>query len=212
MDKQPPVLAQLAREPVAGQVKTRLQPHLSAREAAQLHELMVEHVCTMLCNSAAGAIQLWVDGDPEAQLFRKCRELGVDDVLLQQGADLGERMAHICKQGLLEHRAVILVGSDAPSMDCEYLNSAVDSLTEVDVVVGPALDGGYVLLGLGRYSAALFEGIHWGEDTVLTETLAVIDRLGWSYRLLEPLQDIDRPQDLRFLPDTIKAALPGEPA
>ena len=203
------LVAQLAREPVPGQVKTRLQPHLSALEAAQLHELMVEHVCAMLCSSAAGAIQLWVDGDPEAELFRRCRELGLSDVLVQQGGDLGQRMAHICEQGLLLHNAVILVGSDAPSIDNDYLNSAMGSLTEVDVVLGPALDGGYVLLGLRRFAPELFAGIHWGEHTVLVETLAVIDRLGWSYRLLDPLPDIDRPEDLRFLPDTIRAGLAG---
>ena len=203
------LVAQLAREPVPGQVKTRLQPHLSALEAAQLHELMVEHVCAMLCSSAAGAIQLWVDGDPEAELFRRCREFGLSDVRIQQGGDLGQRMAHICEQGLLAHKAVILVGSDAPSIDNDYLNSAMGSLTEVDVVLGPALDGGYVLLGLRRFVPELFAGIHWGEHTVLVETLAVIDRLGWSYHLLDPLPDIDRPEDLRFLPDTIRAGLAG---
>ncbi len=209
MDKKPVLLAQLAREPVPGLVKTRLQPHLSALQAAQLHELMVEHVCTMLCGSAAGTVQLWVDGDPEAALFRRCRTFGISDVLIQQGGDLGQRMAHICKQGLGEHDAVILVGSDAPSIDSDYLSSALDSLSEADVVLGPALDGGYVLLGLRRFAAELFEGIHWGEHTVLAETLAVLDRLGWSYRLQEPVPDIDRPEDLQFLPDAIRAALPG---
>ncbi len=203
------LVAQLAREPVPGLVKTRLQPHLSALAAAQLHQRMVEHVCAMLCSSAADTIELWVDGDPEAELFRRCREFGLSDVRIQQGADLGQRMAHICEQGLREHNAVILVGSDAPSIDSDYLSSAMRSLTAVDVVLGPALDGGYVLLGLRRFAPELFAGINWGEHTVLAETLAVIDRLGWSYSLPAALPDIDRPADLRFLPATIRAGLAG---
>jgi rSAM/selenodomain-associated transferase 1 len=202
-----PLFAQMAREPIPGRVKTRLLPQLSPPEAAHLHALMVEHVCAVVCSSAPGISQLWVDGNPDAALFNRCRELGITEVLVQQGADLGQRMAHVCQQALKSHAGVILVGSDSPAIDEAYLASAICALEHADVTIGPALDGGYVLLGMRRFRAELFAGVHWGEDTVLAETLARVEELGWSCQLLEPLPDIDRPADLRFLPDTIRAAL-----
>ena len=102
-----------------------------------------------------------------------------------------------------------LVGSDAPSIDAGYLKAARHALAEVDCVLGPALDGGYVLFGLRRFVPELFTGISWGEDSVLEKTLEKLAALGWSYRLLETLADIDRPEDLRHLPDSLRAELPG---
>jgi rSAM/selenodomain-associated transferase 1 len=208
---EPTLFAQMAREPVPGRVKTRLIPRLSPAEAAQLHTLMVEHACEVMCNSAPGVSQLWVDGNPAAPLFERCREFGLSEVLVQQGADLGQRMAYVCQQALGRHAGVVLIGSDAPAIDAAYLASATAALERADVTLGPALDGGYVLLGMRRYSAELFAGIHWGEETVLADTLARVDALGWSCELLQPLPDIDRPADLRLLPDAIRATLPSGP-
>jgi rSAM/selenodomain-associated transferase 1 len=204
-----PVFAQMARQPIPGRVKTRLLPYLSPQQAAQLHAAMVEHVCKVLCAHAAGRCQLWVDGDPQAELFRRCYDFGLSEVLVQPAGDLGQRMAHACQRGVSEQGAIVLVGSDSPAIDADYLAAAERALEQVDVVVGPALDGGYVLLGMRRFSAALFEGIAWGTGTVLAETLAVLQQLRWTYRLLSPLPDIDRPEDLRLLPDTIRASVHG---
>lgn len=206
---EPPVFAQMARQPIAGRVKTRLLPYLSPQQAALLHAAMVEHVCTVLCDNAPGVSELWIDGDPQAELFRRCINYGLTEVLVQPDGDLGQRMAHVCRRALAGQAGIILVGSDAPAIDALYLAAARAALEQVDVVIGPALDGGYVLLGMRRFSAGLFEGIHWGEDTVLAETLGILEELGWTYRLLQALPDIDRPEDLRFLPDTIRASVPG---
>jgi glycosyltransferase A (GT-A) superfamily protein (DUF2064 family) len=117
------------------------------------------------------------------------------------------RMAAICQQCLAEADGVVLVGSDAPSIDAGYLQAASEALAEVDAVLGPALDGGYVLFGLRRFVPELFTGIEWGEDTVLEKTLDKLKALQWSYRLLETLPDIDRPEDLRHLPDSLREKL-----
>ena len=202
------IFAQLAREPVSGQVKTRLIPALSALQAMSLHSAMVERIARTLCDSGLGEVRLWVDGDENHALFTRCRRLGVSVILRQSGGDLGERMAAICEQCLARAAAVVLVGSDAPSIDAGYLQTASQALAEVDAVLGPALDGGYVLFGLRRFTPELFSGISWGEDTVLEKTLEKLEALRWSYRLLETRPDIDRPEDLRHLPDSLRIHLP----
>jgi hypothetical protein len=201
------IFAQLAREPVPGQVKTRLIPALSAQQAMSLHSAMVEQTARTLCDSGLGEVRLWVDGDENHALFAGCRRLGVAAVLPQSAGDLGMRMAAICQQCLAEADGVVLVGSDAPSIDAGYLQAASEALAEVDAVLGPALDGGYVLFGLRRFVPELFTGIEWGEDTVLEKTLEKLKALQWSYRLLETLPDIDRPEDLRHLPDSLREKL-----
>jgi rSAM/selenodomain-associated transferase 1 len=202
------IVAQLAREPVPGRVKTRLMPALSALQAASLHSAMVEQTARTICDSGIGEVRLWVDGDENHALFAHCRRMGVSAILPQCSGDLGRRMAAICEHCLAEASAVVLVGSDAPSIDAAYLQSASQALAEVDAVLGPALDGGYVLFGLRRFAPELFTGISWGEDTVLEKTLEKLEALRWSYRLLETLADIDRPEDLRHLPDDLRMSLP----
>ena len=188
--------AQMTREPVPGQVKTRLLSALSPAEAAALHRSMTEHCCRVLCSTGA-VVQLWVDGNADA--FAACASLGAT-VRRQPAGDLGQRMAFIVETGLRECAAVVLAGSDCPFIDGDYLRAAVAALKDNDAVLGPALDGGYVLLGLNRFSEDLFKGIEWGGAGVLRDTLKALDGLGWRYALLEPLRDIDRPEDLPHLP------------
>jgi rSAM/selenodomain-associated transferase 1 len=203
------ILAQLAREPVAGKVKTRLMPTLSAQQALTLHCAMVEHMARVACQSNVGELHLWVAGDVEHELFRRCEHLGAERVLSQGEGDLGERMGAICEHSLAEADCVILLGSDVPAINGEYLAAAARALEDVDAVVGPALDGGYVLLGLRSYAPQLFTGVAWGGETVLSETIERLDNLHWSYRLLDPLADIDRPEDLQHLPDSLRLKLQG---
>jgi len=201
------LIAQLAREPVPGRVKTRLLPALGPERAAKLHAEMVCWTCRTLIDAGLGPVQLWVEGNAARAPFRTCVQWGAQGPLVQTGRDLGERMAHICVRGLAEHDAIILVGSDAPGIDRDFLVEARAALRRVDVAVGPALDGGYVLLGLRRYSRRLFRGIDWGGDRVLRQTLEAIASLGWSHRVLEARPDIDRPEDLRYLPEALRSAL-----
>jgi hypothetical protein len=113
-------------------------------------------------------------------------------------------MAHIALRALDAGREVILVGSDAPSLDADYVRRAVGELASADAVFGPALDGGYVLLGLRVFCEALFTDMPWGTDRVLEVSLSRLEAAGFSYRLLDALPDIDRPEDLRYLPDDLR--------
>jgi rSAM/selenodomain-associated transferase 1 len=198
------ILAQMARAPVPGEVKTRLLPALSAEAAAQLHEAMLIHTCRTLLSAQLGPVELWVSGDADAPAFRRARQLGISSLRQQSGLDLGQRMAHLCGDALQRSAQVILVGSDAPAIDSAYLEAAAQALQDVDAVLGPALDGGYVLLALRRMHVRIFEGIRWGGDEVLAATLDRLREVRFSYQLLPALPDIDRPEDLRHLPEDLR--------
>jgi len=189
---------QFAKAPRPGFVKTRLLPILNARAAAELHSELLLKTCHTLCKSALGAVELWVDHNAANLAFSDCLAMGIDQICLQQGDDLGQRMAAALANGLLRHQVVILVGSDCPDIDTDYLLQAVRALNTHDIVIGPAEDGGYVLIGLKQPSPLLFQGISWGSDQVYKQTLGVIAELGVSWHALPPLRDIDRPPDLDY--------------
>ncbi|MAT93227.1 MAG: hypothetical protein CME59_11570 [Halioglobus sp.] len=190
------LLQQFAREPVPGRVKTRMQPHLSAQQACELHRELVLWTCTQLVEAALGPVEICVAGDPADALFARCRERGATAVVAQQGADLGARMLHALQRGLRGHRKVLLVGSDCPAISPAYLALASAALECAPVVLGPAHDGGYVLIGVTRVEPGIFTDVSWGGAEVYARTGRNLRALGLDWEALPPLQDIDRPQDL----------------
>ncbi len=191
------LLQQFARVPVAGRVKTRMQPALSAEQACALHEALVLWTSRTLLQAELGRVELWAADGVEHPLFQRCLSEGVSQVCLQRGEDLGQRMQHALASGLRRAAGVLLVGSDCPGIDAAYLRGAIRALQRTDLVLGPALDGGFVLIAVRRpVSDRVFAGVRWGSETVLEETLEGAQAAGYSTRLLTPLQDIDRPEDL----------------
>lgn len=190
------LLIQFARAPLAGQVKTRMIPTLSATEACDLHCALVRWTARQLVASGVGPVQLAVTSDAQHPLFQDCLAYGVGEVLLQRGADLGERMFHALSDALACFERVILVGSDCPGLDGPYLAQAVTALDQAPLVLGPAQDGGYVLIGARRIARELFEGIDWGSDHVYQQTVSLLAALGWNWQSLPEKVDIDRPEDL----------------
>ena len=187
---------QFAREPLPGRVKTRMQPELSPEQACELHQELVYWTSQVLTGAHLGRVELSVAGNVGSPLFQQCEALGVQAVNRQVGQDLGERMYNALSEGLERFSKVILVGSDSPQIDREYLLSAIYALDDTDVVLGPAKDGGYVLIGVRELDKRWFEGVEWGSANVYAETLArfVLTSVQWQH--LEVLQDIDRPEDL----------------
>ena len=106
-------------------------------------------------------------------------------------------------------KRAIVIGTDAPGVDSAYLRDAARLLSLQDVVIGPALDGGYTLIGLRRPAAGLFEGIAWSTAHVLTQTRAAMRRLGLAHAELAALPDIDEPEDLQHLPAAWHPAFPS---
>lgn len=187
---------QLAREPVPGMVKTRMLPELSPEQACELHRELVFWTARILTGAGLGCVELHVTGNPRSPLFAQCEGLGVSAVLPQLGKHLGERMYRALEQGLERYSKVILVGSDSPQITRDYLAGAIESLDNTEVVLGPAEDGGYVLIGVNSLDPRWFEEMEWGSNTVFAETVERFEASGTSWQPLPVLQDIDRPEDL----------------
>lgn len=190
------LLIQFAREPQEGRVKTRMIPHLSARQACALHCELVLWTSRQLVAADMGDVELAVAGDAAHPLFDQCRTLGISRYVTQRGVDLGERMHAAMRDGLQHYSRVILVGSDCPGIDRAYLAQALLALDTAPVVLGPATDGGYVLIGARQIHEGLFQGIPWGTCDVYRATTQRLRQLQLEWLELPALADIDRPEDL----------------
>ncbi len=186
-----------ARAPFLGQVKTRLEPLLGSEKSLELHRAMSLRIAGLLSSIKLAPWQLWVSADESNEFFLSiCNR---EDIHLQIGNNLGEKIAGSMHEALLKPgvNGVIVIGSDCPGFDEAYLESAIKQLYEChDIVLGPAEDGGYVLIGMKAPNPTVFKGVEWGTDRVLEQTITNIDSLNLSYVLLEPLWDVDRPEDL----------------
>jgi rSAM/selenodomain-associated transferase 1 len=190
------LLIQFARAPLASQVKTRMMPELTAQQACELHCELLLWTSATLAGCGLGEVELSVAGDAAHPLFGRCRELGVSRISQQRGADLGQRMYRAIQNGLQHHINVILVGSDCPAMEVSYLERAQRALDTAPLVLGPAQDGGYVLIGAREIHPEIFEGIPWGTGQVYGKTIESIRKLALSWAELPALADVDRPEDL----------------
>jgi hypothetical protein len=188
-----------AKAPVPGAVKTRLIPALGAAGAARLHERLVDRALETACAAGVGPVELCCAPDRSHPFFAgRAAHLGVS--LTEQGAgDLGERM----HRALATSLPAVLIGADCPVMTPEYLREAAGALVGYDAVLGPAEDGGYVLVAAARIEAAAFARIRWGGADVIEEQRARLRALGWRWRELATLWDVDRTEDLERLRDGI---------
>ena len=125
------------RAPVAGQVKTRLIPALGAEGAARLHRQLMEDIVGRLCASGAARVELWVTPDTGHPCFVELAERWPLDLFVQEGQDLGARMAYAARSALTRAEAVILVGTDCPDLSPEFLKAAIAGLEHQDAVLGP---------------------------------------------------------------------------
>ncbi|HEY7532760.1 MAG TPA: TIGR04282 family arsenosugar biosynthesis glycosyltransferase [Nitrospiraceae bacterium] len=194
-----------AKAPVPGQVKTRLCPPLTPDEAATLHGSFVLDALERT-KAAIAKWRLPVDRFiacfPSASLvfFKILEERHGVQLLDQVGDDLGQRMerafADLFKRG---YRKVVLMGTDVPSLPLSEYHQAFSSLDAHDLVLGPATDGGYYLIGLKRPVVELFRDVQWSTPDVLAVTQRKADTLGLRRALLKEWRDIDVVDDLRAL-------------
>jgi rSAM/selenodomain-associated transferase 1 len=189
-------MAIFVRQPVAGQVKTRLASDLGAEAACELYRAMV---ADSLAQAGASGLPLVLFHDGDADGLPAAWVSAAERICRQEGQSLGERMAAAFERLFADGAgAVVLSGSDIPGIDVELLQSAAAGVENHDAVFSPALDGGYCLVaaGVSRFNRAIFEGIPWSTSSVLSMTLAACEAAGLSCGLLEPRQDIDTIQDL----------------
>lgn len=189
-----------AKAPVPGYTKTRLIPALGAQGAADLQAKLIRKTVDMAVETDLAQVQLWTCGDEERALFDEYYAAVKGEIHNQYGNDLGARMENALAQTLGVAEFAVLIGTDCPAMGCDYLESACEALaTGCDAVLGPAEDGGYVLIGLRRNHSHLFENIPWSTADVLSQTRQRLDDLEWSRPELATLWDVDHPKDLKRL-------------
>lgn len=191
-------IAVFAKAPNPGEVKTRLAPALGERGAAALHRSLVVHAVQTAVGAGIGAVELWCAPDAGHPFFAECSRCYGVTLIAQGEGDLGARMQRAFEKMLGETERALLVGSDIPAMTPDYLRAADAALAKGhDAVLGPAEDGGYVLIGLRRVVPDLFECVRWSEPDVLAVTRTRIAGLGWRHLELPTLWDVDRPEDLQ---------------
>lgn len=183
--------------PRAGGSKTRMHAALSPQRAAGLAGWLAARAAAALAHRPAGwDVVLCVD-DPAHRFAGALSRRHGWPLDAQGEGDLGERMARLLGRALAVRGRAIIVGGDCLGYDRGYLASAVAALDGgADVVLGPASDGGYVLVGASRPLPGLFDGVPWGSARVLCSQRARLRELGLGWAELPPRSDIDRPEDL----------------
>jgi rSAM/selenodomain-associated transferase 2/rSAM/selenodomain-associated transferase 1 len=203
----------MTRYPEPGHTKTRLIPGIGAEAAALVHRELIKQVRNTVDRSAdsqAFAVEVHYAGGNAAQWY----DLWGNHACLvpQQGHSLGERIENAMCSAFADGAShVVILGTDCPEIDSEIIQQAFKCLEKHDVVIGPALDGGYYLIGLQAPRTSLFRGINWGTDSVFKETIIQCRQQGLSVKELTPLADIDEPEDLlicRRYPDLCSSILP----
>lgn len=192
-----PELIIFAKQPLAGQVKTRLLPDYTPQEAADIAALLVRATVALAVANWPGEIYLYGAPDAGHPLFE---ELARDfDLQLapQDTGDLGARMQAALREGLARRRAAAILGCDVPHCPGDVLDLANHWLAQGRNVLGPTEDGGYYFIGLNAPHAELFQNIDWGTDRVLAQTLERAKSLGVEFEWLPRLRDIDTAADLR---------------
>jgi len=185
------VLVVFAKAPVPGRVKTRLAAAVGDAAACAWYRRCVEHVLADV-TQGPWCTQLWVDAADAVESVSTWLHM---QPIVQQGSDLGARMLHATAQNAPARSVVI--GTDAPDITSGTIRTAFDALREYDVVIGPAYDGGYYLIGMREPMPVLFDGIDWSTDRVMSQTLLAAAAVGASVHVLSPLRDIDTIDDLQ---------------
>jgi uncharacterized protein len=202
-----------AKAPVAGYAKTRLIPALGADAAAALARRLLEHAVGQALEAGLGPVELCAAPDTRHPVLQALAANGQVALSGQGEGDLGERMARAFARGLSLESAgaasstpqgtrprMLLIGTDAPGVDAHYLRTAAAALSHHDAVFGPALDGGYTLVGLRQATPELFVQMPWSTAQVMGETRRRLGQLGLLHAELPALSDIDEPADLAMLP------------
>lgn len=200
-----------AKAPVAGRVKTRFISELGSDGALALHKKLIQLTWQRISEGARWPMELWMSESGEEPWFS--RLCPVDQMFVQQGVDLGERMRFALNQALQRAPYVLVVGADCVSLDTEYLLDAIMRLKAgANVVLGPAEDGGYVLVGVSHHvPQQIFREIEWGSERVLHQTRARLMAEGLQWQELPLRWDVDVPADLPRLTELLKRTLEQDP-
>ena len=196
-----------ARAPIAGHAKSRMIPLLGAEGAAQLHREITLWLLDKLSRSVESdsedekyEMELWAASDMEHPFFSECVDRFGITLKLQQGSDLGERQFLAMESALTENDHVVIVGSDVVSLiksDIQYAFKALEQ--GYKLVIAPAEDGGYGLIGCSKIEREIFDDILWGGEQVYKGMINNLNQRDYNWKQLPVVWDLDRPDDLSRL-------------
>jgi rSAM/selenodomain-associated transferase 1 len=199
-------LGLFVKHPVPGRVKTRLSAELGAGRTAAIYAAFVADLVERFRDVAERRVLCFAPATDNARDY--FASIGGMDYELwpQPEVDLGARMARFFAEHLVEpHDRVLLIGSDSPTLPREHVERAFALLQDVDCVVGPAMDGGYYLIGQSGACRPIFDGVAWSTSRVLEQTVARVTECGARLAVLPPWYDVDTPQDWQFLVGHLQA-------
>ncbi len=192
------ILIVFAKAPILGRVKTRLAPPLSYRQSYVLHRAFIKDTLKRITRLKDIKPCLGYYPKGYKHKFKGLLPPGME-LFCQQGKNLGQRMQNALKRYLVQNGKVVIIGADIPGLPLGYIREAFNQLDEHEVVLGPAADGGYYLVGSKLIPPEIFTEIAWGTDKVYEQTCARLNHSGYKYSNISPWFDVDRPQDLSRL-------------
>lgn len=205
-----PTLIVFAREPIPGEVKTRLIPAIGAQAAAALAGAFVADTLAKARRLAPHALVIAGSspgGVERSAYFRRAAGCFKAVLCDQGGGDLGARMRRVLEQ--FSGRGALLIGTDAPSLPVASLARSLDLLRQAPVVLAPSLDGGYYAIGTRGAVPDIFSAIRWSGGQVLAQTLTRLQRAGICYAVGPAWYDIDRWEDLLLLVEHLRRGAPS---
>lgn len=204
------LVCMMAKAPEPGQVKTRLCPPLSADQAARLSAAFIVDTWQVLASlpAAETIATVAVAGDPR-HLPSAVRNA---ETWTQASGDLGARIEQVTHAGLKRADRVIVIGSDAPALPAALIRGASRALAHADAVLGPAIDGGYYLIGMRRCEPGLFSDLPWSAPNTRAATIARLEERGYSVALLPAWFDVDDEDGLALLRHLLASHLIDAPA
>jgi rSAM/selenodomain-associated transferase 1 len=182
--------------PVPGFVKTRIASEIGSVEAAIFYKQLAESVLKKTM-PAADEYDRIIFFEPAERKMDFEKWLGDERLVPQQGIDLGEKMSNAISEILKRAGKAVITGSDIPDLDRAIIGAAFSTLEHNDIVLGPAKDGGYYLVGMKVLHQQLFEDIHWSTAEVLSRTVEIIKATGLTCSLLPELSDLDTIEDYK---------------
>lgn len=184
-----------AKAPIPGECKTRLIPLLGETASAELYKQLSIHCLSQFNETCEADILLQVYPDTSHAFIKQLKQQFNTSLSAQIGNNLGDRMFHAICESLESYNQCVLIGTDCPEIDSAYVNQAFTALQSSDIVLGPADDGGYVLIGANKIRPELFQDIEWSTENVLQQQVSNCIKHNYSYQLLATLWDLDQPQD-----------------
>ena len=179
------------KNPEAGKVKTRLAKDIGAQKALEVYHRLLKYTKEVLdpletkkklyFSNRIEKLPYWQDDSYEPEV--------------QSRGNLGAKLSEAFSNELTQAEKVIIIGSDCAELLTEHLEEALETLDQKEVVIGPARDGGYYLIGLRKFVPGLFQDMPWSEPHLLKRTLGFLEKKGHSYKLMEELSDVDHLED-----------------